>query len=170
MQPSRSNHLRYLQFRSAVGVGRSHHNHRYSTESYYHSFRKGLSFHTVSFGPDTSSHSLRRMAQIAEEVYRRAPNDPLAPAVQDSCKYTRAIDTVSISWFLTCFTEGPMNSDSSGGNVFAYCELIEGKEGRPETHLKLLCPLCFFFEYSVPNQSHPCCSTFLTPINELRLF
>jgi hypothetical protein len=78
-----------------LGVGRSQYHHRCSTES-CHSLRKGLSFHTVSFGPDASSHSLRRMAQIAEEVYRRAPSDPLAPAVQDSCSYTRAIDTVSI--------------------------------------------------------------------------
>jgi len=37
------------------------------------------------------------MAQIAEEVYRRAPRDPLAPAAQESCTYTRAIDTVSIA-------------------------------------------------------------------------
>jgi len=58
---------------------------------------KGLSFYTVSFGPDSSSQSLRRMAQIAEEVYRRAPRDPLAPAVQDSCSYTRAIDTIRLA-------------------------------------------------------------------------
>lgn len=45
------------------------------------------------------------MAQIAEEVYRRAPRDPLAPAVQDSCSYTRAIDTVSNCYSLTCFIE-----------------------------------------------------------------
>ena len=95
MQPSRSNHLRYLQFSGATGVGGSQYIYRYSTES-YHSLRKGLLFHTVSFGPDASSQSLRRMAQIAEEVYRRAPNDPLAPAVQESCSHTRALDTVSI--------------------------------------------------------------------------
>ena len=95
MQPSRSNNIRYLQFRSATGVGHSQYNYRGPTESYY-SLRKGLSFHTVSFGPEASSHSLRRMAQIAEEVYRRAPSDPLAPAVQDSCSHTRALDTVSI--------------------------------------------------------------------------
>jgi len=58
---------------------------------------KGLSFHTVSFGPDASSHSLRRMVQIAEEVYRRAPSDPLAPAVQDSCSHTRALDTIKLA-------------------------------------------------------------------------
>jgi len=58
---------------------------------------KGLSFYTVSFGPEVSSQSLRRMAQIAEEVHRRAPRDPLAPAGQDSCKFSRAIDTIQLA-------------------------------------------------------------------------
>jgi hypothetical protein len=62
--------------------------------TYQKPHRKGLSFYTVSFGPEVSSQSLRRMAQIATEVYQRAPRDPLAPVGQDSCSFSRAIDTV----------------------------------------------------------------------------
>jgi len=58
---------------------------------------KGLSFHTVGFGPDSSSQSLRRMAQIATEVHRRAPRDPLSPAGQDPCSFSRAIDTIQLA-------------------------------------------------------------------------
>ena len=60
--------------------------------------RKPLSFHAVSFGQDNTSSSLRRMAQIAQEVQSKAPRDPLAPAaatVQSS--YSEALDTVSSS-------------------------------------------------------------------------
>lgn len=65
-------------------------------------FRKGLLFYTVGFGPDASSQSLRRMAQIAAEVHRRAPRDPLAPVGQDPCTFSRAIDTVRhLNYILT---------------------------------------------------------------------
>jgi len=55
---------------------------------------KALVFHSVSFGPDRASYYLRRMAQIATEVYARTPPGPLAAPGAGSCSYTEAIDTV----------------------------------------------------------------------------
>ncbi|KAG0701346.1 hypothetical protein DFH29DRAFT_990130 [Suillus ampliporus] len=59
---------------------------------------KPLSFHAVSFGPDRSSTSLRRMTQIALEIQNNAPRDPLAPpAATVTCSYTQALDTVQLA-------------------------------------------------------------------------
>ena len=55
--------------------------------------RKPLSFHSISFGPDTPSSSLRRMASLALGVQNNAPRTPrLAPAVPSS--FAVALDTV----------------------------------------------------------------------------
>ncbi|KAI0052041.1 hypothetical protein FA95DRAFT_1484280 [Auriscalpium vulgare] len=59
---------------------------------------KPLSFHAVSFGPDSSSSSLRRMAQIAREVQTNAPHDPLLPAAATvPSSYAVALDTVRLA-------------------------------------------------------------------------
>ncbi|ETW76252.1 hypothetical protein HETIRDRAFT_329423 [Heterobasidion irregulare TC 32-1] len=58
---------------------------------------KPLSFHAVSFGQDYSSSQLRRMAQLAEEVYSTAPQDQLASTATISCSYTNAIDTIQLT-------------------------------------------------------------------------
>ncbi|KAG1720811.1 hypothetical protein EDB19DRAFT_1646869 [Suillus lakei] len=59
---------------------------------------KGLSFHAVSFGPDRSSSSLRRMTQIALDIQNNAPRDPLAPpAATVASSYTQALDTVQLA-------------------------------------------------------------------------
>ncbi|KIM92371.1 hypothetical protein PILCRDRAFT_417 [Piloderma croceum F 1598] len=59
---------------------------------------KPLSFHAVSFGQDSTSSSLRRMAQIAQEVQNNAPRDPLAPAAATvSSSYAEALDTVRLA-------------------------------------------------------------------------
>jgi hypothetical protein len=59
-------------------------------------FRRPLSFHAVSFGKDSRSSSLRRMAQIASEVQNNVPPDPLLPAAANvPSSYTEALDTVS---------------------------------------------------------------------------
>ena len=65
--------------------------------------RRPLSLHTVSFGPH--NEVLRRMAQIANEVESRAPQDPMHPLVPS--QYAEAIDTVRAYIFysfaeLTC--------------------------------------------------------------------
>ncbi|KAG8979788.1 hypothetical protein FRB93_009789, partial [Tulasnella sp. JGI-2019a] len=54
-----------------------------------------------SFGPASSSSSLRRMVMIAEQVAQNASNrDPLAPLVP--CSYTDAMDTIRLAeTFLT---------------------------------------------------------------------
>jgi hypothetical protein len=57
---------------------------------------KPLAFHSVSFGNDVYSHSLRRMATIAGEVYDAAPRDPLAPSGPNPCSFSSALDTVSV--------------------------------------------------------------------------
>jgi hypothetical protein len=60
--------------------------------------RKPLSLHTVSFGPQRYSASLRRMAQIGQEVQNNAPRDPLTP--QDAIvlsSYSEALDSVRFS-------------------------------------------------------------------------
>jgi len=56
--------------------------------------RKPLAFHSVSFGQDSQSHYLRRMAQIAAEVYKDGPVDPLAPAGVNPCSFNSVLDTV----------------------------------------------------------------------------
>jgi hypothetical protein len=59
---------------------------------------KSLSFHAVSFGPDGSSTSLRRMTQIALDIQNNAPRDPLAPAAAVvASSYTQALDTVQLA-------------------------------------------------------------------------
>ncbi|SRR5260221_13887612 len=62
--------------------------------------RRPLSFHTVSFGQDATSTSLRRMTQIALEVQNNAPRDPLLPANANiPSSYTEALDTVRRHYF-----------------------------------------------------------------------
>jgi hypothetical protein len=57
--------------------------------------RRPLSLHAVSFGQDSTSSSLRRMAQIASDVQNSAPQDPLLPATANvPSSYTEALDTV----------------------------------------------------------------------------
>ncbi|KAI0294252.1 hypothetical protein B0F90DRAFT_1670558 [Multifurca ochricompacta] len=59
---------------------------------------KPLSFHAVSFGPDTSSTYLRRMAQLALEIQNNAPRDLLTPATaQVPSSFTVALDTVRLA-------------------------------------------------------------------------
>ena len=52
-----------------------------------------LSFHAISFGPDAQAGSLRRMVQIATEIYDAAPRDPFA-YLDIPCSYSEALDTV----------------------------------------------------------------------------
>ncbi|CAE7221197.1 unnamed protein product, partial [Rhizoctonia solani] len=54
---------------------------------------KALAFHSVSFGTNTHSTSLRRMAEIAHEVYASAPRDALPIGRGNPCGYTSAIDS-----------------------------------------------------------------------------
>ncbi|CAK5283767.1 unnamed protein product [Mycena citricolor] len=66
-----------------------------------------LSFHSVSFGRDAQSATLRRMAQLALEVQRNAPvSNPLMPAaaVVDS-SYSVALDTVRLAETFLGFAE-----------------------------------------------------------------
>ncbi|KAF8592874.1 hypothetical protein BDV93DRAFT_410146, partial [Ceratobasidium sp. AG-I] len=58
---------------------------------------KPLAFYTVSFGPESSSASLRQMADIAREVYASAPQDVLTAARGNPCSYTNAIDTIQLA-------------------------------------------------------------------------
>lgn len=54
---------------------------------------RALSFHAVSFGPHNSV--LRRMPDIASDVQRSAPPDPMHPAVPSS--YVEALDFVRLA-------------------------------------------------------------------------
>lgn len=65
--------------RSAVQLGRS------------------LSFHSVSFGPDTSSSSLRRMAQLALEIQNNAPRDRGPATTSIPSSFAVALDTVQLA-------------------------------------------------------------------------
>ncbi|KAG8713471.1 hypothetical protein FRC09_018671 [Ceratobasidium sp. 395] len=58
---------------------------------------KALAFYTVSFGSRTSPTSLRRMADIAHEVYASAPQDVFSAARGNPCAHTNAIDSVLFS-------------------------------------------------------------------------
>ncbi|KAI6035781.1 hypothetical protein EDC04DRAFT_2571420 [Pisolithus marmoratus] len=59
---------------------------------------KAVSFHAVSFGPDTSSIYLRRMADIAIDAQNNAPRDPLAPAAATvMSSYNQALDSVQLA-------------------------------------------------------------------------
>ena len=58
--------------------------------------RTPLSFHAISFGPDSSSSSLRRMANVALGIQNNAPRDPLRPATASvPSSFAVALDTVS---------------------------------------------------------------------------
>ncbi|KAI0250860.1 hypothetical protein BJV78DRAFT_1282923 [Lactifluus subvellereus] len=55
---------------------------------------KPLSFHAVSFGPDASTATLRRMAQLALDIQNNAPRDPLLPETASvPSSFTTALDT-----------------------------------------------------------------------------
>ena len=57
--------------------------------------RKPLSFHSISFGPDASSSSLRRMANVALGIQNNAPRNPQAPATASvPSSFAIALDTV----------------------------------------------------------------------------
>jgi hypothetical protein len=59
--------------------------------------RKSLSFHSISFGPDTSSSSLRRMANVALGVQNNASRNPQTPATATASvlsSFAIALDTV----------------------------------------------------------------------------
>src|ERR1700761_831031 len=59
--------------------------------------RKPLSFHSVSFGQDSSSSTLRRMAQLALEVQNNAPRGRGPATTSIPSSFTVALDTVSTS-------------------------------------------------------------------------
>lgn len=61
-----------------------------------HFCSKPLAFYSVSFGSERYSASLRQMANVAREVYQRAPLDPLTTARGNPCSYANAIDSVSL--------------------------------------------------------------------------
>jgi hypothetical protein len=57
--------------------------------------RKPLSFHSISFGPDISSSSLRRMANVALGIQNNAPRNPQTPATASvPSSFAIALDTV----------------------------------------------------------------------------
>jgi hypothetical protein len=60
---------------------------------------KPLSFHSVSFGPDSSVPTLRRMAQLALEVQEGAPQQPGIPggASAPPSSFATALDTVRLT-------------------------------------------------------------------------
>jgi uncharacterized protein with von Willebrand factor type A (vWA) domain len=59
---------------------------------------KPLSFHAVSFGQESQASFLRRMAQIALDVQKMAPQDPLAPGpAKVLSSYSQALDTVKLA-------------------------------------------------------------------------
>ncbi|KAG1805444.1 uncharacterized protein BJ212DRAFT_1391820 [Suillus subaureus] len=59
---------------------------------------KALSLHSVSFGRDKYSSSLRRMFQIALETQNNAPRNPLASAASTvASTYSEALDTVQLA-------------------------------------------------------------------------
>ncbi|KAF8508104.1 hypothetical protein BU17DRAFT_100044 [Hysterangium stoloniferum] len=59
------------------------------------SLGKPVTFHSVSFGPNASSYYLRRMADIAGQIYATAPQELAAPG--GGCSYTEAIDTIRLA-------------------------------------------------------------------------
>jgi hypothetical protein len=57
--------------------------------------RKPLSFHSISFGPDASSSSLRRMADVALIIQNNGPRNPQTPATASvPSSFAIALDTV----------------------------------------------------------------------------
>ncbi|KAN0136209.1 hypothetical protein V8E53_006069 [Lactarius tabidus] len=57
---------------------------------------KPLSFHSVSFGQDSTSSSLRRMAQLALQIQNNAPRDRVH-AMSIPSAFTVALDTVQLA-------------------------------------------------------------------------
>jgi hypothetical protein len=90
-------------------------------------YSKPLAFHPAPFGSDVYSHSLRRMATIAGEVYNAAPGDPLAPSGPNPCSFSSALDTVSVEtlWSTATCCHQVMEM------IYAYYLLHWGAQRRP---------------------------------------
>jgi len=59
---------------------------------------KPLSFHSISFGPDASADSLRRMANVALGIQNNAPRNPQTPATASvPSSFAIALDTVQLA-------------------------------------------------------------------------
>ncbi|EJD48575.1 hypothetical protein AURDEDRAFT_60947, partial [Auricularia subglabra TFB-10046 SS5] len=60
---------------------------------------KALSFHSVSFGPDSEIAPLQRMADIAQEVYNGAPRPALPNTTNTGrqCTCSKALDSVKLT-------------------------------------------------------------------------
>ena len=82
-----------------------------SSLSFLRSLRSVLSFHAISFGPDAQTGSLRRMVQIATEIYDAAPRDPFA-SLDIPCSYSEALDTVRHSNLLLNASSRPLSGST----------------------------------------------------------
>ena len=89
---SLSDGVMYDLCRSAVTAGYAYLIHVLDAQPQRKS-RSGLSFHAVSFGIQARAMTLRRMVQIATEIYDTAPRDPLPP-LNNPCSYSEADSTV----------------------------------------------------------------------------
>ncbi|KEP45510.1 putative cytochrome P450 family protein [Rhizoctonia solani 123E] len=58
---------------------------------------KALAFHSVTFGRDTNSIPLRRMSEIAHDVFASAPQDSSMPARGNLCTHRNAIDSIQLA-------------------------------------------------------------------------
>jgi hypothetical protein len=107
---------------------------------------KPLSFHSISFGPATSTNTLRRMAQIALEVQNSAPRDPLLPATAmiDS-SFAEALDTVRRSFTMLYILGVNRSIGSTRRDIPRNCGLVEKAQGFPAP----LNPYFFFVVYAV---------------------
>jgi hypothetical protein len=89
-------------------------------------FRKPLSFHSVSFGPDSSSSTLRRMAQLALETQNNAPRGRGPATTSISSSFTVALDTVSNSNGLRERKKGAKTvSGTASADVLGNCGVSE---------------------------------------------
>ncbi|CUA74255.1 hypothetical protein RSOLAG22IIIB_05485 [Rhizoctonia solani] len=88
---------------------------------------KALAFYSISVGGDTYSASLRRMAEIAHEVFASAPQDVLMTGRGNPCEYINAIDSIQLAGTFLGITNSLqkpraslMNQYGPGGRRAAY--------------------------------------------------
>ena len=94
----------------------------------YFSQRKPLSFHSISFGPDASSSSLRRMADVALGFQNNASHNPRTPATASvPSSFSIALDAVRnppTSTTMRILNVGP-HLGAACGDVFGHCRVAQ---------------------------------------------
>jgi hypothetical protein len=95
-----------------------------------------LAFHTVAFGGDIGGgRFLRRMTEIATDIYDSAPPDPLVPAGENPCSFTEAANTVCR--IFTSDHVADRRIGRTGQDVFVHSRVVEQPQSSFEATVRV---------------------------------